>query len=79
MIQKLNGQFPMNEKNELPLRVSCLLLVAELMSQCNMETMDITLEGLMQGDKNLNASYKVEAFRKEFELNPEMYSRKKFF
>ena len=79
MIQKLNGKFPMNEKNELPLRVSCLLLVAELMSQCNMETMDITLEGLMQGDKNLNASYKVEAFRKEFELNPEMYSRKKFF
>lgn len=79
MIEKLNGQFPMNEKNELPLRVSCLLLVAELMSQSNMETMDITLEGLIEGDKNLNASYKVEALRKEFILNPEMYSRKKLF
>ena len=78
VIEKLNGKFPMNPKNELALRSSCLILVAEFMSQFNMENLDIGLDGLIDGDKNLNTSYKVEAFRREFTLNKEIYSKPKF-
>lgn len=77
IVEKLNGQFPMKPNNELPLRASCILLVAELMSQCNMETMEILLEGLIDGDNDLKTSYKVQSFRKEFILNVESYPPKK--
>lgn len=79
LVENLYGKFDMNSSNELPLRASCILMVAEFMSQCNMETLDITLEGLMEGDKDLNTSYQVKCFRKEFLLNPENYIKKKLF
>lgn len=77
MLHKLNGQFPMKPNNELPLRTSALLLTAELMSQCNFWTLDLALEGLIEGNTPLNSSFKVQALRKEFALNLEEYPVKK--
>jgi hypothetical protein len=69
LIEKLDSKLEMKPVNELPLRVSGLLLTAEFMSQTNIQNLNATLEGLMDGDTNLNASYKVEATRKEVELD----------
>lgn len=77
LIEKLNSRLDMKPVNELPLRVSGLLLTAEFMSQTNIQDLNATLEGLMDGDKNLNASYRVEATRKEVELDLNNTSRAK--
>ena len=79
IIEKLEGQFTMNKRNELPLRASCILLVAEFMSTCNIETLDLGLQGLMQGEEDLHTCYIVKARRKEFVLTPESFPKKKLF
>lgn len=78
IVENLEGQFTMNKRNELPLRASCILLVAEFMSQCNLETLDLGLEKLMEADTDLHTSYTVEARRKEFVLTPDSFPKKKF-
>jgi hypothetical protein len=79
IIEKLADRFPKEEQNRLPLRASGLLLVAEFMSQCNMQDLSATLEGLMDGDTPLNASYKVEAIRKEIGLDLVVEPKKRRF
>jgi hypothetical protein len=69
IMEQLKNKFPMNSSNELPLRTSAVLFVAELMSQINAENFSATLEGLIDGDTPLNASYQVEAVRKEIALD----------
>jgi hypothetical protein len=69
LMEKLDSKLDMKPVNELPLRVSGLLLTAEFMSQTNIQDLKATLEGLMDGDNLLNASYKVEAIRKEIQLD----------
>lgn len=78
IVENLEGQFSMNKRNELPLRASCILLVAEFMSQCNLKTLDLGLEKLMEADTDLHTSYTVEARRKEFVLTPDSFPKKKF-
>lgn len=69
LIEKLQSKLSMNTKNEIPLRVSGLLITAELMSQTNIQDLSATLQGLMDGDTDLKASYQVEATRKEVDLD----------
>jgi hypothetical protein len=77
LIEKLESKLEMKPVNEIPLRVSGLLLTAEFMSQTNIQTLNATLEGLMDGNNLLNASYKVEATRMEVALDLDNNSKPK--
>jgi len=78
IMEQLKNKIPMNSTNELPLRTSAVLFVAELMSQINAEKFNATLEGLIDGDTPLNASYTVEAERKEIALDLDPSPKRKF-